>query len=225
MTQLSMLFINFRFIFLQSLVLLLCWSASSISAETLPVGSFEKEGLMNWDPVNFNDETSYDIVSANEQHFVRAISADSASGMLKKMHVDLTSTPYLNWSWKVDQSLVGLNERSRGGDDYAARVYVVIKDGMFFWQTKALIYVWSGSEKKDTLWPNAFTENSQMIALQSGDDKKGVWVHEKRNVLQDLKRAFGDRFASIDGVAFMTDTDNSDGQATAYYGDIFFTDK
>lgn len=216
---------DLRHIFQQLLVLLLCWAANPVFAETLSVGAFEQDGLQNWESVNFNDETSYDIVSYKGQHVVRAISADSASGMLKKMRVDLESTPYLNWSWKVDQSLVGLNERSRGGDDYAARVYVVIKEGMFFWQTKALIYVWSGSEKKDTLWPNAFTSNSQMIALQSGDNKKGLWVQEKRNVLHDLKRAFGDRFAFIDGVAIMTDTDNSDGQATAYYGDIFFTDK
>jgi len=216
---------EFRYLFRQLFLLLLCCSTNSLSADTLPVGSFAKEGLVGWESVNFNDETSYDIVSYKGQYVVRAISADSASGMLKKMRVDLVNTPYLNWSWKVDQSLTGLNERTRRGDDYAARVYVVIKDGLFFWQTKALIYVWSGSEKKDTLWPNAFTDNSQMIALQSGDDKKGLWVHEKRNVLQDLKHAFGDRFTAIDGVAFMTDTDNSDGQVTAYYGNIFFTDK
>ncbi len=69
----------------------------------------------------------------------------SASGLFKKIHIDLNKTPYFNWSWKIDRSLKGLNERSKEGDDYAARICVVKKHALFFWKTRALNYVWSSN--------------------------------------------------------------------------------
>lgn len=195
----------------------------ALHAENLPVSDFQSSGLSGWEAVKFNDETRYDVIEKDGARVVRAVSDDSASGMLKKMHVDLKKTPFLNWSWKIDKSLTGLNEKTRKGDDYAARVYVVIKGGLFFWQTKALIYAWTGGQPVGQIWPNAYTSNSQMISAEYGDKNSGSWVKEKHNVYDDLKKAFGEQFDSIDAVALMTDTDNSDGQATAYYGEIFFS--
>ena len=62
-----------------------------------------------------------------------------------------------------------------------------------------------------------------MVAVQSGDERVGEWVHEKRNVLDDIKNLLGIDATSIIAVAIMTDTDNSKQSASAYYGDIFFT--
>jgi hypothetical protein len=194
-------------------------------AGNLAVSDFQHQGLNGWEAVKFNDETHYEIVELDNKKVVRAVSQDSASGMLKRMHVDLRKTPYLNWSWKVEKPLTGLDETTRKGDDYVARVYVVIKGGIFFWQTKALIYAWTGGQREGALWPNAYTSNSQMMSAEFGSDNAGKWIKEKHNVYEGLKRAFGEQFDSIDAVAFMTDTDNSDKLATAYYGEIFFSDQ
>ena len=64
-----------------------------------------------------------------------------------------------------------------------------------------------------------------MIALRSANDETGVWHVEKRNVLDDLKRQFGQDIRYIDAVAVMTDTDNAQGRALSYYGDIFFSSR
>lgn len=202
-----------------------CFFSLSTSGETLKISNFDTEGLEGWEAVNFNNETHYDVFKTERGRVIRAVSRDSASGMLKKTRIDLSKTPYLNWSWTIEKSLKNLDEKTRAGDDYAARVYVVIKDGLFFWQTKALIYTWTGSQPVGELWPNAFTSNSQMLSVENGDTNAGKWVSEKHNVFEDLKRAFGKDMSHIDGVAIMTDTDNSDGQATAYYGEIYFTAK
>ncbi|MCK5191432.1 MAG: DUF3047 domain-containing protein, partial [Methylococcales bacterium] len=93
-----------------------------------------------------------------------------------------------------------------------------------FWKTKALNYVWVGNTVKGTIWPNAFAGNSaMMLAIRSSDDKTHTWYQEKRNILRDLKQQFGTDIRYIDAVAIMTDTDNGNGDATAYYGDIYFS--
>lgn len=48
--------------------------------------------------------------------------------------------PFLqeNWSWRVEKPHSDLDERSKQGDDYAARVYIVVDGGLMFWKTIAL---------------------------------------------------------------------------------------
>ena len=65
--------------------------------------------------------------------------------MFKKKRIDLHQTPYLNWRWRVDKPLHALDEKTKSGDDYGARIYVVIDGGLFFWNTKAINYVWASA--------------------------------------------------------------------------------
>ncbi|MDZ7682540.1 MAG: DUF3047 domain-containing protein [Fodinibius sp.] len=73
-----------------------------------------------------------------------------------------------------------------------------------------------------TIVPNPFTDWVYMIAVQSGRSKSGRWIVESRNIMEDYRQAFGESPPDITGVAIMTDTDNTGGSATAYYGDIIF---
>ena len=143
--------------------------------------------------------------------------------MVKKITIDLERTPFINWSWRVENILDGVDETSREGDDYAARIYVVKSGGWFFWRTRAINYVWSNHQPAGSTWPNAYTGNSTMLAVVGGGNKTGKWVTIKRNVRDDLKRYLGLDVKTIDAVALMTDTDDSGQTAKAYYGDIFFT--
>lgn len=61
-----------------------------------------------------------------------------------------------------------------------------------------------------------------MIASQSGEEKKGTWVTEERNIYQDYIASFGHEPPMTSGVAIMTDSDNTKESATAFYADIFF---
>ncbi|MCK5912801.1 MAG: DUF3047 domain-containing protein, partial [Desulfuromusa sp.] len=117
-----------------------------------------------------------------------------------------------------------LAERTKEGDDYVARIYVVVKGGLLFWKTRAINYVWASSEKQGTIWPNAFAgKNAMLLAVRSSTDQQGIWYHEKRNVYEDLKAIFGEEIKTIHAVAIMTDSDNSKGLVRASYGDISFT--
>lgn len=205
-----------------ALVLLLLGPLAAAADTRVTVGSFADQGLAQWEERRFAGQTDYRMVAVDGRRALRARSDGAASGLFREIQVDLTETPYLHWSWRVENTLGPLKERTRDGDDYPARVYVVFSGGLFFWRTRAINYVWSNHQPVGTAWPNAFTDNARMIAVRSGDDRLGEWVSQRRDVRADYRRLFGDDIATVDAVALMTDTDNSGGRATAYYGDIYF---
>lgn len=195
----------------------------SFASKSHVVADFSVEDISHWDTHNFNKPTDYRKIIMDDRQVLKATSVDSASGLIKKIRVNLRETPFLNWQWKVEQTLNGIDEFKRSGDDFAARVYVIIDGGFFFWDTRALNYVWSSSQPVESHWSNPFSNNAQMLAVESGNSQRGKWVTEKRNVFRDLQRVFGEEIEYIDAVAIMTDSDNSDGQAVAYYGNIYFS--
>ena len=183
--------------------------------------SLSAPGHPGWKEKEFAGRTAYTPLP--EAGLLMAESRGAASGLFHEKTVDLRRTPWLNWSWKVENVLSGVDERAKSGDDYPARIYVVAKGGLAFWKTKALSYVWSSTEPKEAVWPNAFTANAAMIAVQSGPGRVGELVKEKRNIREDWKKAFGEDIAEIDAVAIMTDTDNSGQSARAWYGQPSFS--
>lgn len=197
----------------------------SANAESrLPIGDFSHNSLAGWESKSFKNQTGYDLQDLDGMTVLRAVSDDAASGLYKEQRIDLEQTPYLNWSWRIAKRLQGLNEQSKSGDDYAARVYVIVSGGLAFWRTRAVNYVWAGSTAKDTVWPNAFAgEHAMMVAVRGPEALLNIWLQEKRNVRADLQKLFGEDIRFIDAVALMTDTDNSGGQVLAYYGDIWFS--
>ena len=191
---------------------------------TLMIGQFSSGLLTGWQSKAFKNQTHYNFVDVVGGKALKAESANSASGLFKEQRIDLHKTPMLNWRWRIDNVLGKIDEQARSGDDYAARIYLIAKGGVAFWRTKALNYVWASTTPKGEAWPNAYAGDSvMMFAVRSSGDVTGTWYTEKRNVLEDLKQQFHEDIPFIDAVAIMTDTDNSQGRATAYYGNIYFS--
>ncbi len=208
-------------------ILLLMASLNSWSEERITVGNFSSGKYDQWEEKVFKGKTQYKIVvDENKGKVLRAESHAGASGLVREIAIDLTKTPILNWSWRINKTLEHLDERTKAGDDYVARLYIVVSGGFAFWNTKSLNYVWASKMPIGSTWPNAYAgENVIMIALQSGNSIAGRWQQQKRNIRSDLKAYFGKDIKTIDAVAIMTDTDNSGQQASAWYGDVFFTSK
>ncbi len=211
-----------RFIF----IFLLTTSFNNSADESLSLGRFSSGSLNHWEEKAFEGNTQYQIVVDEKlkNKVLQAKSQASASGLFREIKVDLNKTPILNWSWRVKNSLENLDERSKQGDDYAARIYIVVSGGIAFWNTKSLNYVWSSNMPVGSNWPNAYAaDNVIMIALQSGNQVSNEWHQEKRNIQADFKRYFGKTVEQLDAIAIMTDTDNSGQKALAWYGDVFFS--
>ena len=76
-----------------------------------------------------NTKTEYSVGNNENGDYLKAVANSAASGLGKEIKIDLNKTPYLNITWKVEKDLRGINERSKKGHDYAARVFVVKKTG------------------------------------------------------------------------------------------------
>ncbi len=61
------------------------------------------------------------------------------------------------------------------------------------------------------------------IVMESGPAGVGQWVAESRNIGEDDRKAFGEDPPMLSSVAVMTDTDNTNESAVAWFGDIVFT--
>jgi hypothetical protein len=186
------------------------------AAVHLPVSN-----LKNWSSKSFKGETAY-VPEQNEgKSVIRAESSDSASGYYQKLKLSARAYPLLSWSWKVRSTIAAENPYLKSGDDFAARVYIIFP-GRFFWQTRAIVYVWSDKLPAGTVIPSPFTDRVAIIAIESGNRFAGSWRHETRNYVADYRAYFHDEPDDPVAVAFMTDTDNTGSRAVAWYGDISF---
>lgn len=184
--------------------------------------TFPPPAIELWAAHSFSGETAYRTGSHGGEAAVHARCDAAASGLFRDEPVDLTRTPIIEWRWRVDQVAVSsAPERSKPGDDFAARLYVVRDGGMMMWRTRALNYVWARHEPRGADWPNPFAAQARMIALRSAGDV-GAWHTERRNLREDFRRYHGIEVDRIDAVAIMTDCDNGRGMAEAWYGTIRF---
>lgn len=211
-----------RYVFV-SLVILL--TACTTNKSTLTIATFSDNNLSKWQERVFNNKTHYTLVDDNGIRVLRADSKHSASALYQQIDVDLTKTPFLNWRWKITDTFDGNDEKTKTGDDYPVRLYVVFPGSGFSFTPRSLTYVWSNTADFNSHWYNPYSDDVIMLALENGSQKAGQWVMEKRNVMADLEERFGEPIKSIIGLAIMTDTDNTKVEATSYYGDIYFSAK
>lgn len=169
----------------------------------------------------FKGLTQYQVSELDGRAVIEARSRASASGLIRKQPIDLTQTPWLSWCWQVAERPDVTDEQSKAGDDYAARVYIIVREGRLPWQLRVISYVWSSVQPSGTRWSNAYTDRVTMISVRGTDNgPAGEWLCEQRNVLEDIAETFEDPVTHIDAVAIMTDSDDSETQAGAWFGEV-----
>ena len=198
-------------------------SHASAVISNQPSGAFSTDALDNWEERSFKGNTEYELVDAGEIPVLRGHTQGQASVLYREIDIDLTKTPIINWSWKIDHIYNNIEEHTKEGDDFPARLYVVVKTGFLPWETLAINYVWSSNTPVGRNWHNPFTDEAVMIAVQSGDEHAGKWSVHSRNVIEDFKTLFGLDATEINGYAVMVDGDNSNQDGTAWFGEISFT--
>lgn len=190
-------------------------------AEEVKVGNFSAGDLDGWSPRSFGGVTEYSLVRLGERTVLKADSRGTASGLVKTVNLDPRVHRYLSWSWRVEGAVEDGDCRTEKGDDAAARLLVIFRRTGN--QVRVLNYLWANVLPPGTVLPHSGLKGVVMVAVRSGQAQAGRWLTEKRDLAADFKAAFGGEPPLIDALALMTDTDNTGGRATAYYGDIFLT--
>ena len=168
-------------------------------------------------------KTKYTLGNNENGKYIKAEANNSASGLGKELKINLKKTPFLNITWKVEKDLTGIIENSKKGHDYAARVFVVKKTGATPLSNRAMNYVFSSNNDINTHHPSPFTKKSIDYALSTTKENLNEWVTVKVNVKEHFKKFHDLDVNEIEGVAIMTDTDNSKLTAISYYQNIFFS--
>ena len=210
------------------LLILFFLLASPLSAEEVKVFEFteaEFETLEVRKVRGANAKTQYSLGSNENGNFLKAIADNAASGLGKEIKIDLNKTPYLNITWKVEKDLKGIDERSKKGHDYAARVFVVKKTGATPLSNRAMNYVFSSNEDVNVSHPSPYTKKSIDYVLSTTKENLNEWVKVKANVKKHFIKFHDLDLDEINGVAIMADTDNSKLSSISYYQNIYFSSK
>ncbi len=194
-------------------------------SEKIQAFNFTKKEFESLDVKKVKKLTTYSLGSNVNGNFLRAEAEGVGSGLGKKLKINLESTPFINITWKVEKDLNGIVENSKKGHDFAARVFVVKKTGLTALSNKAINYVFSSNNSIDKHWRSPYTKSSIDYVLSTTKEHLNEWITVKANVKDHFKQLHGLDVKVIDGLAIMTDTDNSKLKAISYYQNIYFSSK
>ena len=207
-----------------SMILLLM--NSSVYTAEIKVFDFTENELSNLQVRKVrgaDNETIYTLGSNEAGNFYKAVADNAASGLGKEIKIDLNKTPYINITWKIEKDLTGIKENSKKGHDFAARVFAVKKTGATPLSNRAINYVFSSNNDVGFNAPSPYTKKSMDNVIASTKNNLNEWVTVKSNVKEDFKRFHNLDVNELDGLAIMSDTDNSKLKAIAYYQNIYFS--
>ena len=211
--------------FLKIIISLLLFISTSY-AEQLKVFEFTEEELTTLEVRkvrNAKENTTYTIGKNDKGNYIKAVADRSASGLGKKVKINLNVTPIINITWKVEKDLSGIDEQTKKGHDYAARVFVIKKTGATPLSNRAINYVFSSNLNIDHNNPSPYTKKSIDYVLSTTKENFNEWVTVKANVKHHFKKLHNLDVNELNGIAIMSDTDNSEKKSVAYYQNIYFS--
>ena len=171
-----------------------------------------------------DNKTLYSVGKNENGNFFKAIADNAASGLGKEVKINLNKTPFINITWKIEKDLPGIKENTKKGHDFAARVFAVKKTGATPLSNRAINYVFSSNNEIGFNSPSPYTKKSIDKVIASTKNNLNEWVTVKANVKEDFKKFHNLDVNELDGLAIMSDTDNSNMKAIAYYQNIYFSE-
>ena len=210
------------YIFITPLLIFL----NSAFAENTNIFKFTEQELRELDVRKVrgaDNKTIYSVGSNENGNFLKAVADNAASGLGKEVKIDLNKTPFINITWKIEKDLQGINENSKKGHDYAARVFAVKKTGATPLSNRAINYVFSSNSEVGQSWPSPYTKKSIDNVLATTKDNLNEWVTVKANVKEDFRKFHDLDVKELDGLAIMADTDNSKMKSISYFQNIYFS--
>lgn len=188
--------------------------------------------------------TRYVVEESDGRKAVHAEAEGSYANVVHPLDADVSATPILRFSWRVDRFPANSDVTTKAGDDLAAKVcvlYDVPLDRLAFLdRTKVQLgrrlfdpqlpaatvcYVWDRVLPAGRWVDNAYTNRVRMLVLRSGaNGDEGRWFEERRDLRADFQRAFPKEaaagFPNVAALAFATDADNTKSRASAWFGDL-----
>ena len=214
----------FRFLF--KLILVTALFQTTLYSEEVKVFEFTDKELSELTVRKVrgaDNKTTYSVGSNENGNYLKAIADNAASGLGKEIKIDLNKTPFINITWKIEKDIPGIDETAKKGHDFAARVFVIKKTGATALSNRAINYVFSSNQDVGSNSPSPYTKKSVDNVLATTKTNLNEWVTVKANVKDDFKKFHNLDVNELDGIAIMSDTDNSKQKSITYYQNIYFS--
>jgi len=193
------------------------WSQPLLGAHGTPTG---------WRPYEtIGGRPAYDftVVENDGRRALLLKSHDDHSTIARELHVDLRATPILEWSWKAVQLPAGGDIRRKETSDLTAHIFVIWPRFPAMVRSRLIGYVWDAAAPVQTVEKSRKTGSVHFFVLRSGPGELGRWLTERRNVLEDYRRVFGEDPEDPRALALSIDTNDTHSEAEALIGRIAFT--
>jgi len=184
----------------------------STARETVPQG---------WELSVKTGEPHLQLVQDNGQQALRMRSEQASFALQKQVHIALKEAPWLVWQWKVTELPRGGDFRHSDTDDQAAQLVVAFSSSRF------LTYIWDSTAPKGLVAsaPAPLLKKIFAVVVQSGPQGLGNWITERRNLIDDYKKAFDGEPEVIEGVRIQINSQYTQSRAEAYWHSIAVTAK
>ena len=192
--------------------------------EVIILDAHKTDALLDWDKRVFSDGSNWQVVDDLGERVIKFRSESSSLSLEKRIVVDLTQTPYLEWVWKVTVLPKGGDFTETLTDDQAAQLLVTFPKTLFE-RRKVITYLWESTVPKGTMAdaPGPLFLNIKAIVVESGESQLGKWVHEKRNLLEDFQALFGATPEHAIGLRIQLNSQHTNTVAESFWKTIRFT--
>ena len=193
------------------------WSTQPVGAKGIPEGWKGQ----NWGSPKYD----FTIVSDDGRKALNMKSVNEGSTVSKEIKgkINLKETPVLEWSWKVTVLPKSADSCHKATDDQAGQVFVVWPRIPEAVRSQIIGYVWDTTLPVGTICKSEKTGTVTYIVLRSGTADLGKWVTERRNVVDDFKKIYGDVPVDPAAVSIAVDSNDTNSTAEWFMGSILFT--
>lgn len=177
-----------------------------------------------WTHQKFITATQYDRVTIEGIAAIRAVGRESASGLYRDVRYQVAEHPWLAWRWRVDRLQQTADIRIKAREDFAAAIFLIFgRPSMLNRNVPTLAYVWTSARLAEEMIVDSpyHPESVRSIVIRSGEKRLGAWIRERRNVVDDFRKAFRrEPPETVEVVGLFTDNDQTGEPVEAYYGAV-----
>ncbi len=172
-----------------------------------------------WEVLENSGKANMALVREADGQALQLRSEQASFALQKKVQITLQEYPFLVWQWKVTQLPEGGDFRRSSTDDQAAQLIIAFSPRQF------LAYIWDSTAPQGLLEEAPAPPFRKIFAMvmQSGPRALGTWFTERRNVIDDYTKAFGQAPEAIEGVRIQINSQHTRSQAESYWKSILFT--
>jgi hypothetical protein len=217
--------------------------ANLTSATAMTAGrvAWTPEQIARWQPMQLpgKQPTRYALAEQAGRAAVRA-QADSSVSMLRQpLRVEPHELGHLEFAWNVSALIDGADVGLRQSDDSPVRLVLAFDGDRSAFSAKnavlselahamtgeplpyaTLMYIWCNTRPVGTVVHSPRTDRIRKLVVASGPQQLAQWVDFRRDVRADFELAFGEAPGALLAIALMTDSDNTQSSALAWYGGI-----